>query len=646
MSSLSHDGLEHKTRVEHDFWRPALDRSLDAWMLAPNEEKSALLLNGQILNWAESWLLTHPSDVSPNQRNFILRSLAAEQRKTANQRDQLVRTQTRKESRYLWVIMVCAFVALIPTLNDFKKDVKQELKRELMTRVLDGQQPSSIKVVLRAIVRKIRDGNTEDPELAAMQRRRRIAQEQEAAALTDPDAEGRSAGEVNMAYDTDRGPPDLARIARRLSQEGDNRRAAQLALEYFADTTKPPNTPTEKRRRIDAMTGATAAVSSQIQVIASEQWSPHASALSFCAGASRIAGTTDDGGLAVWDRIQAAVVGRVSAKSGRLDIMAIDADCRRVVVLNLDGDADLMAIDTGKPIARLGGHPNAIVSAAFSPDGQRVITLSRDSIAKIWHGETGRPVSTLHSDDDALIGATFSPDGTEIATWSSGKSVDIWDSTTGRSKQRLAGHYGAVTSAVFDPKGETLATTSTDGLLRLWDRAQRRLRATVRSNNGALTIARFTRDGRRIAMLAGDAQVQIFDTRSGLPIVALSEPETSTRAFAFSPDGTLAAATNWSGNATLWRIEGGERLTEFAPVGETLTGISFSDDGKQLLAFTAEGALVQWPVLPTPEAVAEHVGRVASACLTEDERRSLRMKADRPAWCRPQGDMAPVPTPQ
>ena len=156
MTALSQDGLEHKTRVEHDFWRPALDRSLEAWLLAPNDEKTDLLLNGQILNWAESWLLTHPTDVSANQRNFILRSLAAQQRKSSGQREQLVRAQTRKESRYIWVIMGCAFVALIPTINDFKKDLKQELKRELVKHVLDGQQPSSMRVVLRALVKKLR----------------------------------------------------------------------------------------------------------------------------------------------------------------------------------------------------------------------------------------------------------------------------------------------------------------------------------------------------------------------------------------------------------------------------------------------------------------------------------------------------------
>jgi WD40 repeat protein len=48
---------------------------------------------------------------------------------------------------------------------------------------------------------------------------------------------------------------------------------------------------------------------------------------------------------------------------------------------------------TGQVIAKLEGHSDSVVSAAFSPDGQRGVTASKDKTARVWNAATGQVIA-------------------------------------------------------------------------------------------------------------------------------------------------------------------------------------------------------------------------------------------------------------
>ena len=51
------------------------------------------------------------------------------------------------------------------------------------------------------------------------------------------------------------------------------------------------------------------------------------------------------------------------------------------------------------------------MSAAFSPDGARVVTASKDKTARLWDAATGKEVAVLRGHDDAVMSAALSPAG-------------------------------------------------------------------------------------------------------------------------------------------------------------------------------------------------------------------------------------------
>jgi WD40 repeat protein len=107
--------------------------------------------------------------------------------------------------------------------------------------------------------------------------------------------------------------------------------------------------------------------------------------------------------------------------------------------------------------------------AQFSPDGTRIVTASEDKIARVWDTATGKTLATLTGHEEAVYGVQFSPDGMRIVTASMDKTARVWDTATGKALALLAGHEGMVNSAQFSPDGSRIATVSQDKTARLWD---------------------------------------------------------------------------------------------------------------------------------------------------------------------------------
>ena len=112
-----------------------------------------------------------------------------------------------------------------------------------------------------------------------------------------------------------------------------------------------------------------------------------------------------------------------------------------------------------------------------------------------------------------------------------------------------------VTAIVFSPDGSQLITASQDGTVRLWSAA----------------------DGKLLNVLYGHMG-SLWD-------------------LALSPDGTLLAAGGDYGSIRVWRLEDGASLNLLTiPVGEWISSVAFSPDGKLLASSSFDQTVWLWGI--------------------------------------------------
>ena len=94
------------------------------------------------------------------------------------------------------------------------------------------------------------------------------------------------------------------------------------------------------------------------------------------------------------------------------------------------------------------------MSASFSPATRAlsglspsrptapVLTGSDDNTARLWDAATGKAVATLEGHTDAVTVLAFSPDGARVVTGSDDNTARLWDAATGKMVAALEGQQG------------------------------------------------------------------------------------------------------------------------------------------------------------------------------------------------------------
>ena len=672
-----HDAKVLRARLEFPVWYRAFVKSYTAWSNAPSDLKTPMLLTGQGLARAESWLIEFPDKLTDSQKRFIVRSIAQRAKQPGVAASATSKTAAKTKSKWQWrrstdrnlwqVYAVIALGCWVFGPNIMSDILDRLLNSPEVYEIQRRQQIALTKEVNRPAsspTEGLASAETADPDAEA----RRIAEmtplipdipkaivpppppkpteiERIATLATGKLAAGQSRVGLLLAIEAadlaDLEPPAstagpaAAQVIASPADQVDGLAKGQASLPAEPDRTASADTATSsplKRPKLPspALTLALAEHRTLAPLQIRTAVSP---AALMCADTTGVVAITSLSGLTAWPSARSSEIRLGSVSSGSLAATAIDTQCRRILVPDEDFNLEIRSIGIATVIAPLVGHEAQITSSSFSPDGSLIVTASQDSTARLWDSRTGRQRALLTGHDWHVLEARFSPDGRYVVTASADKTARIWNASNGALVATLADHQGAVSSARFSADGRRIVTTSWDGFVRIYSAATQTLLTTVRHASGNLVSATLSDDATRLATIDAAGETQTWSLTSPTGPRQLNALPGNARAVAFSPGNRWIAVHDWHGRLALHDAETGARGLWLRHAHIRIHSFAFEPSGERLITVSEAGDRHAWPLIDTAEAALRAAKSIAPDCLTADERTLFGLAAEAPAWC-------------
>jgi WD40 repeat protein len=218
---------------------------------------------------------------------------------------------------------------------------------------------------------------------------------------------------------------------------------------------------------------------------------------------------------------------------------------------------DIKGARIGEPLK----HPDAVLSARFSPDGKLIVTGCTDGHVYLWDLAAAKPPRRVLPDKFGRVYAlAFSPDGKTLLVGSTDNWASLWDVASAAPRCRWK-NPNAVLSAAFDGDGRTVIVGYPSGAqMWRWDGTEGidpDGAPLVTMKAGFLSVA-FGPDGRTVLTGGTDGRVQLWDRRTQRPLAPPWQHAGPAFAVAYDRTGRFALAAHTDeklrGVAILWDV--------------------------------------------------------------------------------------------
>lgn len=356
--------------------------------------------------------------------------------------------------------------------------------------------------------------------------------------------------------------------------------------------------------------------------------------------------------VTLWEIGRRAPIWRVVDIKGGPDTVLWHPSANQFLIDNNDSDtAVLWSVEERKPIREFSGHKELITSAAFSVAGKRLVTASHDQTVILWDVDTGEEIERYVAPRATSRGVWFSRNDASIfASYSSGEIVE-WAMPNSQSqllpspsfflpglsalqaadinssnRTLIKAGVGTPEVQLIDAQsGKLISSHRNTGLKGIWDAKflplgdrylvagegfeDESVTALLFETNKSSPVQAFINSGkfgirkvhvlqRHQSFVAGGHRVVQYNFSSdgaiSNPELVYSNPGFDFMSMAVNPEESKLAVGLETGKIQFWNIGEPDPLEMVIDNSSSVRSLSFSDDGRSLLAGSSDGIVREW----------------------------------------------------
>jgi WD40 repeat protein len=305
-----------------------------------------------------------------------------------------------------------------------------------------------------------------------------------------------------------------------------------------------------------------------------------------------------DGQLLLWDAHSGQPLESFAVRSSAVNAVAFSPDGAWLATAS-DGAVELWEVASKQVVWGSNAHRGRVLSVAFSPDGALLASSGYDAVVRVWSlSATGSvaPLFTLQApanNPKIYTALAFSPSSQNLAAGRTDGQITVWEMTGGQPFLNFPGHRQSLFTMAYSPDGTQLATGAGDGAA-LWDSVFGEKLLEFSGHTASVRALAFNTDGLQLATASDDQRVKLWEVTTGQETLTLAGHQGGVRGVVWLADGTRLVTVSADGTARFWNLGPTQELATLSDLGEEIGQIAFSPNNQHLLSLGVDGTLIWW----------------------------------------------------